>query len=227
MKVFMLGWEFPPFISGGLGTACYGLTKAMSRAGTEITFVLPTLTDGGSVDYMKILNAEGVSSSQSAEFKNVRFITVTSPLQPYTSLKAHRFFAKNEKKDKKTYAFDSNSSKNEQNYGQNIYEQVNKYAEKVSQISEVESFDVIHSHDWMTFPAGIAAAQNSGKPLVVHVHSTEFDRSGENINQTIYDIERQGMYEAQRIVAVSNYTKNMVINRYGVAPDKITVVHNG
>lgn len=228
MKVFMLGWEFPPFISGGLGTACHGLTKAMSRLGTEITFVLPTATEGCCTDYMKILNAEGFSSSHDTEFKNVRFITVTSSLKPYISPQTGKFFAKkNEEKDKKTYAFDSNFSKNEQNYGKNIYEQVNKYAEKVSQIADVENFDVIHSHDWMTFPAGIAAAQNSRKPLVVHVHSTEFDRSGENINQTIYDIERQGMYEAQKIVAVSNYTKNIVINRYGVAPEKITVVHNG
>ncbi|OGV48420.1 MAG: hypothetical protein A2017_10660 [Lentisphaerae bacterium GWF2_44_16] len=227
MKVFMLGWEFPPFISGGLGTACYGLTKAMSQAGTEIAFVLPTLTDGGSVDYMKILNADGISSSQKTGFTNVRFITVTSPLKPYIFSQRRKFFAKNEKKCSKICSFDSNFSKNEQNYGENIYEQVNKYAEKVSHIADVESFDVVHSHDWMTFPAGVAAAQNSGKPLVVHVHSTEFDRSGENINQTIYDIERYGMYEAQKIVAVSNYTRNMIINRYGVAAEKITVVHNG
>ncbi|HAL44887.1 MAG TPA: 4-alpha-glucanotransferase [Phycisphaerales bacterium] len=223
----MLGWEFPPFISGGLGTACYGLTKAMSHCGTEIAFVLPTLTDGGSVDYMKILNADGISSSQKTEFKNVRFITVSSPLKPYISVETRKFFAKNVKKCEKICTFDSNFSKNEQNYGENIYEQVNKYAEKVSHIADVETFDVVHSHDWMTFPAGVAAAQNSGKPLVVHVHSTEFDRSGENINQTIYDIERYGMYEAQKIVAVSHYTRNMIINRYGVSAEKITVVHNG
>ena len=227
MKTFMLGWEFPPFISGGLGTACYGLTKAMSQLGTEIAFVLPSVTEGSCTDYMKILNAEGSISSQKAEFKNVRFITVTSPLKPYIYPESPKLTQKTVKNDKISYTFDSNFCKNEQNYGQNIYKQVNKYAEKVSQIANVENFDVIHSHDWMTFPAAMVAAKNSKKPLVVHVHSTEFDRSGENINQTIYDIECNGMHAAQKIVAVSNYTKNIIINRYGVAPEKITTVHNG
>jgi len=94
-------------------------------------------------------------------------------------------------------------------------------------VAETEEFDVIHAHDWMTFPAGIAVAARSGKPLVVQVHSTEFDRSGEHVNQYVYDIERHGMHAAKTIIAVSNYTRNIIINRYGVPPEKVEVVYNG
>lgn len=105
--------------------------------------------------------------------------------------------------------------------------QVHRYAQKAAEIASIEDFDVIHAHDWMTYPAGIEVAYLSGRPLIVHVHSTEFDRSGEHINQTIYDIERQGMHAAERIIAVSNYTKNIIVNRYGISPDKVEVVYNG
>ena len=227
MKVFMIGWEFPPFISGGLGTACYGLTKAMSRRGMEITFVLPR---GGASDhgnYMKMLSAEGfIKAEDLSAFKNVRFHTVTSPLKPY--IPSELCGAGCVKKlSGNVRNWHSNPSKNLQNYGRDIYEQVHQYAERTAEIASVEDFDIVHGHDWMTFPAAIAAAKSSQKPLVVHVHSTEFDRSGEQVNQVVYDIERQGMHEAQRVVAVSNYTKNIIINRYGVSSDKIEVVYNG
>jgi glycosyltransferase involved in cell wall biosynthesis len=97
----------------------------------------------------------------------------------------------------------------------------------VVQLCRKEAFDVIHAHDWMTYPAGMAIARLTGKPLVAHVHSTEFDRSGEHVNQAVYDIERRGMHAAIRVVAVSSYTKTLCIDRYGVAPDKIEVVYNG
>jgi glycosyltransferase involved in cell wall biosynthesis len=106
-------------------------------------------------------------------------------------------------------------------------EQVHRYATKVMEIATVEDFDLIHAHDWMTYPAGIAVAKSSGKPFIVHVHSTEFDRSGEHVNQSIYDIERQGMHSADRVITVSNYTRNIIVGRYGVAPEKVEVVHNG
>jgi glycogen synthase len=112
-------------------------------------------------------------------------------------------------------------------YGPDIYGEVRRFAQKVLRVAQSEEFDVIHAHDWMTFPAGVALAAQSGKPLVVQVHSTEFDRSGEHVNQYVYDIERQGMHAATRIIAVSNYTRNLVISRYDIQPSKVEVVYNG
>jgi len=106
-------------------------------------------------------------------------------------------------------------------------EQVHRYAAKVMEIATVEDFDLVHAHDWMTYPAGIAVAESSGKPLVVHVHSTEFDRSGEHVNQGVYDIERHGMHAARAVITVSNYTRNIIVSRYGVPPKKVEVVYNG
>ncbi|MFZ0035480.1 MAG: glycosyltransferase family 4 protein [Sedimentisphaerales bacterium] len=227
MKVFMIGWEFPPFISGGLGTACYGLTKAMNRMGTEITFVLPRAGEPGCTDYMKILSAEGfIKAEELSSFKNIRFRTVVSPLKPYVPSGLCGFSA-GKRENNNSRAWHCSPSEHLQNYGRDIYEQVHRYAEKAAEIASVEDFDIVHAHDWMTFPAAVAVAKSNQKPLVVHVHSTEFDRSGENMNQVVYDIERRGMHEAEKVIAVSGYTKNIIINRYGVSSDKIEVVYNG
>ncbi|MHC4126545.1 MAG: glycosyltransferase family 4 protein [Planctomycetota bacterium] len=112
-------------------------------------------------------------------------------------------------------------------YGGDMYTEVYRYALLAAKVASQEQFDIVHAHDWMTYPAGIAVSAISGKPLIVHVHSTEFDRSGENVNQVIYDIERTGLHAADKIIAVSSYTRNLIISRYGVSEDKIEVVHNG
>ncbi len=227
VKTFMLGWEFPPFISGGLGTACYGLTKAMSKLGLEITFVLPRAGEACQDSPVKMLSAEGhLQTKEFSEFKNIRFQTISSPLKPYDSCGTSRG-CQSGKQTGSTTTWQFSSSEQTANYGRNIHEEVNLYAQKVAEIASIEDFDIIHAHDWMTYPAGIAAAQLSKKPLVVHVHSTEFDRSGENVNQTVYDIERRGMHLADKIIAVSNYTKNIISSRYGVPAEKVEVVHNG
>jgi glycosyltransferase involved in cell wall biosynthesis len=108
-----------------------------------------------------------------------------------------------------------------------MYAEVHRYASIAAQLAARESFDVVHAHDWMTYPAGIAVSALSGKPLVVHVHSTEFDRSGEHVNQMIYDIEQRGMAAADKVIAVSHFTRNIVIGRYGISGEKVEVVHNG
>ena len=227
MKTLMLGWEFPPFISGGLGTACYGLTKAMAQRGIEITFVLPKAAVSGHGGNVKMLSAEGyVKTEELSRLKNIRFRMVGSPLRPYTGSGTYGS-CKREKKTNHIRSWHCGSSGQTANYGVDMYEEVHRYAEKVAQIAAVEDFDIIHAHDWMTYPAGITVAQVSGKPLVVHVHSTEFDRSGQNINQMIYDIEHWGMHASTKIIAVSNYTKNIIINHYGISPDKVDVVYNG
>jgi glycogen synthase len=231
-KTLMLGWEFPPFISGGLGTACYGLTKAMSRRGMKITFILPKADNTDYSSHVKMLSAEGYVKSEGSEelseFKNVHFKTISSPLKPYASssrMGKYEIFGKTIETNS-INSWQCESSGSGQNYGRDIYEQVHRYAQKVVEIASVENFNIIHAHDWMTFPAAIAVAQISKNPLVVHVHSTEFDRSGENVNQTVYDIERHGMHAADKVITVSNYTKNMLISRYGVPSDKVEVVYN-
>lgn len=223
MKVFMLGWEFPPFISGGLGTACYGLTKALCRQGTEITFVLPTGSEAG-CDYMKILTAQGYL--QTSEFKNIRFKTIKSLLKPYLGSK-EMFSSQSQSTSGSQSQWNFGPSTEQQHYGRDIMEQVHKFEYNAKEIAATEDFDVVHGHDWMTFPAAISSAKITGKPAIVHVHSTEFDRSGDNVNQQIYDIERHGMHESDKVIAVSHFTKNIIVNRYGIPADKVEVVHNG
>jgi glycogen(starch) synthase len=220
IRTVMLGWEFPPFISGGLGTACYGLTKAMGRMGMEVTFLLPRMNPiryaGGPEEAFEILECD---------LPNVRIRPIPARLRAYGGYgpgpQSRRLnpVAEAELLHK--------LSASPAPYGPNIQEEVQRYALKVLGVAESEPFDIIHAHDWMTFPAGIALATHTGKPLVVQVHSTEFDRSGEHVNQYVYDIERQGMHAAAKVIAVSNYTRNIIANRYAVPPEKIEVVYNG
>jgi glycogen(starch) synthase len=215
MKTVMLGWEFPPFISGGLGTACYGLTKAMGRMGTEIVFLLPRMNPirfAGGAESVDVLECD---------LPNVRLRPVSSRLRAYGS------YGPGQRGRRLTAAELEKLTGGPAPYGPNIQEEVQRYAMKVLTATESEPFDIIHAHDWMTFPAGVALATHSGKPLVVQVHSTEFDRSGEHVNQYVYDIERWGMHAANKVITVSNYTRNIVMNRYGVPPEKIEVVYNG
>ena len=112
-------------------------------------------------------------------------------------------------------------------YGKNIYEEVYRFSQAAIAIAASEDFDVIHCHDWMTFLAGIEAKKISGKPLIVHVHATEFDRTGGlSVNQYVYDIEQKGMQYADKVIAVSNFTKQKIIEHYNIPASKIEVVHN-
>jgi glycosyltransferase involved in cell wall biosynthesis len=250
MKILMLGWEFPPFISGGLGTACYGLTKAMSGLGVEILFVLPKPVHNEYATHVKMVapkpgSVYAVSPDifQLKEFQHVRFKALPAALQPYQTqeeyLKSIKKTAIIDKETQQqvipgqtTVTTAPSSAPTEsfvgpgQDYAGDLYSEVHRYARLVTQLAHQEDFDVIHAHDWMTYPAGLAIAAITGKPLVVHVHSTEFDRSGEHVNQQIYDIERQGMHGASLVITVSYLTKKIVMSRYSVPQDKIRVVYN-
>ncbi len=208
MRVLMLGWEFPPYISGGLGTACYGLTCAMERLDLDIVMLLPTNTQ--SLDNAEKSSNESQISSEN--LKRVIFRTVPNTLpNPYQKLRPIRVFGTGQAGG----------------YDGNLLERVFEYAQRCIEIVKVKSFDVIHAHDWVTFPAAVALSNALQKPLVVHIHATEYDRSGEYINHEVYKIERQGMEAATAIIAVSNYTAGMLANYYGVPGNKIHVVHNG
>ncbi|MHC4158719.1 MAG: glycosyltransferase family 4 protein [Planctomycetota bacterium] len=226
MKVFMLGWEFPPFISGGLGTACYGLTKAMNQLGLKVTFVLPRTVDNTYTTHVKLLapDYETMLASKFGAWTNVKFRTIASPLQPYLTSDTYQQRLEEtlrQKQNKGGTAF-----ANTMDYNCDMYAEVYRYAAFAAQLAANDDFDIVHAHDWMTYPAGIAVSKMSGKPLIMHVHSTEFDRSGENVNQMIYDVEREGMHAAQKIITVSHFTRSIIISRYGVSGDKVEVVHN-
>ena len=236
MKVFMLGWEFPPFISGGLGTACYGLTKAMSQLGLEVIFALPKAVDKAYSTHVKMLTPENGSQLgdiqlEYDELKNVKFHEIESLLMPYTGPEYYQAEYEAIIRQKKTgYAGQGNGEQSEEissHYCGDMFREIHRYAASAVSLAAREEFDVVHAHDWMTYPAGVAVAAVSGKPLVVHVHSTEFDRSGEHVNQMIYDIERKGLHAADKIIAVSHLTRSIIISRYGIVGEKVEVVYNG
>ena len=230
----MLGWEFPPFISGGLGTACYGLTRAMDQLGMEVMFVLPKMVESKYATHVKLLTPGSKRSASFCKFnelKNVKFHAINSSLQPYSTPDTYQQRIEETLRHKQEILGGSISSASQlfisKDYSSDMYTEVHRYAAMAAELAEDEQFDIVHAHDWMTYPAGIAVSAISARPLVVHVHSTEFDRSGEHVNQMIYDIEREGMHRADKVITVSHFTRNIIISRYGVSGDKVEVVYNG
>ena len=239
MRVLMFGWEFPPHIAGGLGTACYGMTRGLARNGVDVTFVVPHAYGDEDQRFIHVVNASDVealygSTGSGADdvLEKMSFIHIDSNMVPYISPEEyesyHEQYVKTGQKTwsttdawKQRYTFSGK-------YGANLMEEVARYAVVAAQVArDLEGqFDVIHAHDWLTYYAGIAAKRVSGKPLVVHMHATEYDRSGEHVNTQVYAIERAGMMAADRVIAVSNLTRNIVINKYGIAPEKVVTVHN-
>lgn len=232
MKVLMFGWEFPPHISGGLGTACHGLTKGLAEQGVEVLFVMPRAMGDEDGSIGKIINASDIDMPSSTHtmdsfWSNVSFIPVGSGLLPYLGMEQYDYFAKESGGNSSdTFSHLGGKYTFSGKYGANLMEEVMRYAYIASKIACEHDFDVIHAHDWLTYLAGIIAKRISGKPLIVHVHATEFDRSGENVNRMVYDLERMGMENADMVVAVSNLTRNIVINRYGIDKNKVFTVHN-
>lgn len=233
MKVLMFGWEFPPHISGGLGTACYGLVKGMNHHNQEVIFVVPKLW-GDEEPLADFVNGSDIRIDYREKrfkkfWKNLTYLEVSSFLVPYLGpeqFKKFTDYSVHDRTDVDESIF-SNKFEFSGKYGKNLMEEVSRYALVAAQIArDKTNFDIIHAHDWLAFPAGIAAKEISGKPLVVHVHATEYDRSGETVNKPVYDIERAGMHAADHIVAVSQLTKNIIVRKYGVPASKVTVLHN-
>lgn len=229
----MFGWEFPPHITGGLGTACFGMVKGLIKHGAEVIFVVPKAYGDEDREGFRLMNASDVvmdfSESMNRDFwDQIKYMEIGSNLIPYVGPEEFETMAETEpvKRSTSTQSVFSSRFQFSGKYGQNLMEEVSRYALVASAVAQKNRFDVIHSHDWLTYPAGIAARHISGKPLVVHVHATEFDRSGEHVNQTVYDIERKGMEEADLVITVSNLTRQIVIERYGIDPGKVVTVHN-
>ncbi|NJK86941.1 MAG: glycosyltransferase family 4 protein [Bacteroidales bacterium] len=234
MRVLMFGWEFPPHISGGLGTASYGLTKGLnSIGGVDILFVVPKAFGDEDQRSLRLIDASEVEiSSRTVDyknfFKNISFIEVNSQLIPYTSPEEYETLVEQTKTKQKRFIQTTFSGKLSFSggYGPNLFQEIANYAAIASIIGVNYDFEVIHAHDWLTYPAGIAAKFVSGKPLVIHVHATDFDRSGGSVNPAVYEIEKRGMEIADKIITVSNLTRNIVIEKYGIDPDKVVTVYN-
>ncbi len=229
----MFGWEFPPHITGGLGTACYGLTKGLTHQNVEIIFVVPKAYGDEDQSVVRLVNASDVTVDTSDKdfqefWKKITYMEIGSNLIPYVGPEVFKKIAEENKLesaevDEKVF---STKFQFTGKYGKDLMAEVARYALIGAGVAAKSEFDVIHAHDWLTYPAGIAAKKVTGKPLVVHMHATEFDRSGQNINQNVFDIERKGMEEADRVITVSNFTRKIVVEKYGINPEKIRTVHN-
>lgn len=282
MKVLMLGWEFPPHISGGLGTACFGLTQGLRKHETDVTFVIPRTHGDEDSRFVRIVGCNEVPVSaegrevgsiseggvlpggvkfteDSAVVENarrsLRVITVDSLLSPYTdpTLYEQRYAEWLAAQDGASSARDLDAFwqsviglpglgefgqkldaviRGDRNlefsgaYGPDLMAEVARYALCVAEIARNRDFDVVHAHDWMTYPAGMLAAAVTNKPLVVHMHASEYDRSGENVNRQIQELEHLGLHGSDLVICVSHYTAGIMRDRYGVDPNKLRVVHN-
>jgi len=230
----MFGWEFPPHITGGLGTASYGLAKGLLKQGVEVIFVVPKAYGDEDQTVAKIVNASDIeidyrNKIYQTYWRNLTYIEVGSNLVPYMGF--DDYLRLETKSESSTITLDADSFYRKKftfsgKYQANLMEEVQQYAMVASTIAQQYEYDLIHAHDWLCYEAGIAAKVASGKPLVIHVHATEFDRSGENVNQVVYDIERRGMHAADKVMTVSNLTRQIVIERYGVDPSKVFTVYN-
>ena len=224
MKALMFGWEFPPHILGGLGTASYGLTKGMWECGDiDISFVIPKPFGDEDKSFAKIIGASQVPVAWrdvSREYVESRIGNLLNP-DEYFRLRDHIYADFNYMRTNDLGCIEFSGR-----YPDNLLEEINNYSIMAGVVARTEKFDVIHSHDWLTYPAGIHAKQVTGRPLVIHVHATDYDRSRGNVNPTVFNIERDGMIHADHIITVSNLTRQTVIEKYGIDPAKVTTVHN-
>jgi glycosyltransferase involved in cell wall biosynthesis len=239
-KILMYGWEFPPYISGGLGIACHDLTKALTELNEEITFVLPSLKKNKDFEtHVDLIDSSNVEFSIKETFENEyenfltkhNIIKIDSTLRPYHTEKSYLEFLErlySSEKFSESVDIEARAHKLEisGNYGGDLKDEVFRYAFVAGIIAKRIEHDIIHAHDWLTILAGVEAKKHSGKPLIYHVHALETDRSGKDARNDIYDIERQGMLAADKIIAVSYLTKNSIVKYYGIDPLKIEVVHN-
>lgn len=240
----MLGWEYPPHISGGLGTACEGLSQALAAFNVDLNFVVPRLYGDEELAGLKLTSASSFSEVSASGTtsrlphganidelrKRLSNILVPGNLLPYWNPTDYQSFIESFTKlsgRKNGFTLGADVLPGTEHYSGDLFTEVNRYAERVLMLFNSGDYDIIHAHDWMTFPAGVALSKATGKPLVLHVHSLEFDRSGEHGNHQICQIEEQGLRYCNAVIAVSYYTRSLIYKRYGISLDKVSVVHNG
>lgn len=209
MKILMFGWEFPPYKAGGLATATLGLVKGLLQR-NEVTLVVPFPVEKNDLAGLQLRSA-------AAGFQGLKTRRIPSPLMPYMTASEYS----------SGYAQSVPGTSGATLYGENLFDEVERFAQVASALAVEEVHDVINAHDWMTYPAGLTAQQASGRPLVVHIHATEFDRSGDTPNSEICHREWAGLSGATLIIANSQYLKRQVIRHYQIPAEKIYVVHWG
>jgi glycosyltransferase involved in cell wall biosynthesis len=266
IKVLMLGWEFPPHISGGLGTACHGLTTALAKSQVHVLFVVPRLTGAEENNGARLISAsapgngeikvsrvttsnsvvteEETSGPVSIAHQHISKFEVPSTLSAYnlahieepryrvshwnSAMPGERSVVARLEDAGTGYSYtNSYGYQFKGGYGNQLLEEVERYARVIRKIAQDSDFDVIHAHDWMTFPAGIEASRVTGKPLIIHVHATEHDRAGGVGSEIVYGIEKQAIRRSDKIIAVSDWTRKVLIKHYDADASKINVVHNG
>jgi len=234
MRVLMFGWEFPPHISGGLGTASYGLTKGMATLDDlKVIFVVPKAWGDEDQSIVRLVGANKVPVAyKKVLYQGFRYplekIEISSRIVPYTDPEDFWKVSRSEVSGYSLFVQTNNKGMVDFSgkYDGSLMDEIYKYAVVASVIAEENDFDIIHAHDWLAYPAGMAAMEVSGKPLVIHVHATDFDRSGGSVNPDVYRIEKSGMDAASKIITVSNLTRDIVINKYHINPDKVETVYN-
>jgi len=234
MKVLMFGWEFPPHISGGLGTACYGITRALTEdQNIELIFVVPKAYGDEPKNRIRLTGANEIdlitSKIEKKRFKgSFDYLTVKSGIVPYVNpVDYEKFVQKKNLEEEFPVEKSQNPFEFTGEYGTNLMTEVHNFSIVAEHLAKHEEYDIIHAHDWLTFPAGVLAKKATGKPLVAHVHATDFDRSGGNVNPDVFEIEKHGMQQADSIFAVSNHTKQIIAEKYRIDESKIFIVHNG
>ncbi len=236
-NVLMLGWEFPPLFSGGLGIATYGMVKALSP-NAAIRLIVPA---GEATAGLEDVNISGLNNITAEEVNLERLahnlatlgidvVTLPLKLSPYhhgNALISEIDHLELLRQGKGSIENVRAIFSGKEVYGPNIFEKIGLYTHLASEIAHHSKFDLIHAHDWITFPGGVRIKAESGKPLILHIHSLETDRSGSDCRNKIYHLEKEAMLAADRIIAVSQYTKDQIIQHYHINPLKISVVHNG
>ncbi len=230
----MFGWEFPPHISGGLGTASFGLTKGMATLDDlDVIFVVPKAWGDEDQTMVRLVGANKVPVAFKQVYykgfrRSLETIEVSSKIVPYTDPENFWEMTRTEVSGHNLMVQTNSTGTVDFSgrYDTSLMDEIYKYAVVASVIAEENDFDIIHAHDWLAYPAGIAAMEVSGKPLVIHVHATDFDRSGGSVNPDVYRIEKNGMDAASKIITVSNLTRDIVINKYNIDPAKVETVYN-
>lgn len=246
MKVLMFTWEFPPLISGGLGMACYGMVKALLSLGIKIDLVLPTkeevyfpMREISDVDTLPavFLNARKQIQYENRVFsgisERIEFIGLNDHPESYFQLSDINRYVSSIKKElwsKESFAFKEQDIWQQMTNNligdEDLIRKIQEYTLRAERMAKTLNYDIIHAHDWLTYPAGMLARRISSKPLIVHIHATEFDRAGGPGDERIHKIEHAGMTYADKVIAVSQYTSQMIMSRYRIDTGKIRIVHN-
>ncbi|GIW65996.1 MAG: hypothetical protein KatS3mg094_515 [Candidatus Parcubacteria bacterium] len=185
LNVLMIGWELPPFNSGGLGVASFYLALNLSKK-INLIFTLPY--------YLPIKNKK---------FKIIFANNEIKLINPYNILNLN---------------IDNNLLNQVLTYGQRIYQKIKENEIKI---------DIIHAHDWLGGLAGLYLKEKLNKPLIIHIHSTEIERTGVNPNLTVFNFEKQCFSAADKLITVSNLTKKIVKDFYQIDENKIIPIPNG